>query len=311
MITLCIDYRDELLPVYPRCQVFCCSVTGGANPLSWFRPLDSNPMAAPIKNIFAKNNRGILLDVMVFVLQLVLIRLLTRYFIELTQRASADETFAKIALGLFFTGTFILPSAGAVFKRWHFHQRTRWRKQAAAPLGDGLAGCLFHPVSYFVVSLCLSLTGGVILCQLIFGEDFATRASIFLSLVFGVLLLSIVQTILVYRYFTPPKKAPSDAFWRDPRSDLLGDICIYLNMILFQILWGVLTSFPSAGVSSFEDFAGRLFALSLFALLLYFPPRIFYLVEDIHRPAAWGTILLANAPTLLRILFGVDISFGR
>jgi hypothetical protein len=263
------------------------------------------------KTIFAPNNRGILLDVLVFVLQLILIRLLTRYFIELMQRASADETFAKIALGLFFSGTFILPVAGAVLKRWHFHQRTRWRKQADAPLGDGLAGCLFHPIMYFVVSLCLSMTAGVILCQQIFGEDFATHASIFLSLIFGVLALSLVQTILVYRYFTPPKKAPAGAFWRDPRSELLGDICIYLNMILFQILWGVLTSFPAARVSSFEDFAGRLFVLGFFALLLYFPPRIFYLADDIHRPAAWGTILLANAPTLLRILFGVDISFTR
>lgn len=268
-------------------------------------------MAAPFKNIFAKHNRGILLDVLVFVLQLILIRLLTRYFIELIHRASAADTLAKIALGLFFSGTFILPAAGAVLKRWHFHQRTRWRKQAAAPLGDGLAGCLFHPVIYFVVSLCLSLAAGVILCGLIFGEDFATRASFFLSLVFGVLALSLVQTILVYRYFTPPKKAPSGAFWRDPRSELLGDICIYLNMVLFQIVWGLLTSFPAARVSGFEDFAGRLFVLGFLALLLYFPPRIFYLADDIDRPAAWGTILLANAPTLLRILFGVEISFTR
>lgn len=268
-------------------------------------------MPSPFKNIFAQNNRGILLDVLVFVLQLILIRLLTRYFIELIQRASADEAFAKIALGLFFSGTFILPTAGAVLKRWHFHQRTLRRKQTSAPLGDGLAGCLFHPIMYFVVSLCLSLVAGVILCEQIFGEDFANHASIFLSLVFGVLALSIVQTFLVYRYFTPPKKAPSGAFRRDARSELLGDICIYLNMILFQILWGLLTSFPAARVSGFQDFAGRLFLVCFFALLLYFPPRIFYLADDIHRPAAWGTILLANAPTLLRILFGINISFSH
>jgi hypothetical protein len=204
-----------------------------------------------------------------------------------------------------------LPAAGAVLKRWHFHRRTRWRKQTAAPLGDGLAGCLFHPIIYFVVSLCLSLTAGVILCEQVFGEDFAAHASLFLSLVFGVLVLSLVQTILVYRYFAPPKKAPAGAFRRDPRSELLGDICIYLNMILFQILWGVLTSFPAARVGGFEDFAGRLFFLGFFALLLYFPPRIFYLADDIHRPAAWGTILLANAPTLLRALFGIDLSVTR
>jgi hypothetical protein len=37
----------------------------------------------------------------------------------------------------------------------------------------------------------------------------SARASIFLSLVFGVLALSLGQTILVYRYFVLPKKAPS------------------------------------------------------------------------------------------------------
>jgi hypothetical protein len=268
-------------------------------------------MAAPLKNIFTQNNRGILLDVVVFVLQLILLRLLTRYFIELIHRASAAEAFAQIALGLFFFGTFILPVAGAVLKRWHFHQRTRWRKQMSAPLGDGLAGCLFHPIIYFVVSFCLSLAAGIILCEQVFGEDFNARASIFLSLVFGVLALSIGQTILVYRYFAKPKKAPSGAFWRNPRSELLGDICIYLNMILFQIMWGLLTSGPAGRVAGFEDFAGRLFFLCFFALLLYFPPRIFYLAEDIHRPAAWGTILLANAPTLLRVLFGIDLSVTR
>lgn len=268
-------------------------------------------MPAPVKNIFAKNNRGILLDVVVFVLQLMLIRLLTRYFIELVRRASADEAFAKIALGLFFAGTFILPAAGAVLKRWHFHQRNHWRKRTATPLGDGLAGCLFHPIIYFVVSLCLSMTAGVILCERVFGEDFSANAAIFLSLVFGVLLLSIVQTFLVYRYFSRPRKAPAGAFWREPRSELLGDVCIYLNMILFQILWGLLISGPAHRVAGVEDFAGRLFALGFVALLLYFPPRIFYLADDIHRRAAWGTMLLANAPTLLRVLLGINLSITR
>ena len=101
-----------------------------------------------VKNIFAETNRGILLDLVVFVLQLVLIRLLTRYFIELIRRASADEALAKLVLGLFFLGMFVLPPAGAILKRWHFHQRTRFRKQTGAPLGDGLAGCLFHPIIY-------------------------------------------------------------------------------------------------------------------------------------------------------------------
>jgi hypothetical protein len=43
-------------------------------------------------------------------------------------------------------------------------------------------------------------------------------------------------------------------------------------------------------------------------MLVYLPPRIFYLVEDINRPGAWLTMLLANSPTILRVLFGIDLS---
>jgi hypothetical protein len=40
-------------------------------------------------------------------------------------------------------------------------------------------------------------------------------------------------------------------------------------------------------------------------------PFCLYLAEDINRPAAWGTILLANSPTLLRVLFGIKLSIIR
>jgi uncharacterized protein (DUF486 family) len=98
---------------------------------------------------------------------------------------------------------------------------------------------------------------------------------------------------------------------RSPTSDWLGDVCIYVNMILFQILWNLLLSAPFARIAGVADFAGRLFVLGFVALLVYFPPRIFYLAEDINRPAAWGTILLANAPALLRVLFGINLSISR
>jgi len=39
-------------------------------------------------------------------------------------------------------------------------------------------------------------------------------------------------------------------------------------------------------------------------MLIYFPPRIFYLREDINRPRAWLTIGLANLPLITRLLLG-------
>jgi hypothetical protein len=46
--------------------------------------------------------------------------------------------------------------------------------------------------------------------------------------------------------------------------------------------------------------------LSLAPLLIYFPPRMVYLVEDLKRPLTWLTLLLANLPMLARILFGFN-----
>jgi hypothetical protein len=75
-------------------------------------------------------------------------------------------------------------------------------------------------------------------------------------------------------------------------------------MILFQVAWNLLTFAPLGSPSSFLEFCGRLFLLSFLALLIYFPPRMFYLAEDIHRPRTWLTMLLANSPVILRVLFG-------
>ncbi len=170
---------------------------------------------------------------------------------------------------------------------------------------------MLNPAFYLAVSICISTVVGVLLGEQIFGPDFHQNGAIFLPFIFGLLALSIIQTVLVYRYFSPPKKAPAGAFWRDQRSALLGDLCIFLNMILFQVLWNVMTSGPFARVKGFEDFAGRLFFLWFVSILVYFPPRIFYLAEDINRPASWLTTLLANSPVILRVLFGLNLNITR
>ncbi|MCA1635057.1 MAG: hypothetical protein LC802_15550 [Acidobacteria bacterium] len=268
-----------------------------------------------VKSIYAETNRGILLDVVVFLLSLILMRWLTKSFVNLARLASSGDTFAEFALGLFFLGMFVLPAAGAVLKRWHFHQRLARlpghragaNKRTSDPADNAAVGCFLHPAFYLAVSLCLAVTAVVILGTQVFGEDFHQNGAIFLPLIFGTLVLSILQTVAVYSYFEPPAKTPAREFWRDPRSALLGDACIYLNMIFYQVLWNVAVSSPFGRVTGFEDFAGRVFFLFFVALLVYFPPRIFYLAEDITRPTAWLTIFLANSPVILRVLLGIDL----
>ncbi|MDQ3908273.1 MAG: hypothetical protein M3268_07995 [Acidobacteriota bacterium] len=261
-----------------------------------------------IKELASPRNRGILLDVVVLVLNLLVTRMMTRSFMNLCLHLD-DDPNAQIYLGLFFSAMVVLPMAGAVIKRWHYHQRKLLRggrgneAQDASDLGKDPAGsCLFNPIFYFCLSFCVAMFAGLFLFGKIFGEDFDKRPGPFLTLLFSIITLSIVQTVLVYRYFTPPKKAPRSAFLRDPRSELLGDACLYLNMLLFQVVWNVVTFVPYRRLTDFEDLLGRLFFISFAALLIYFPPRIFYLADDIHRRSARITILLANAPVILRIL---------
>ena len=128
--------------------------------------------------------------------------------------------------------------------------------------------------------------------------------AIFVPLTFLGLALTILQTYLIYQYFSPPKKPPRWKFLRQPKSDILGDICLFLNMILFQVAWNLLTLSPLGRVSGLEEFCGRLFFLCFVALLIYFPPRMFYLAEDITRRRTWLTMLLANSPVILRVLIG-------
>jgi hypothetical protein len=55
-------------------------------------------------NILAKQNRGLLLDIFVFVLNIFLMRRLTRSFIDLFSLVSAEEPLAQLALSLVFLG---------------------------------------------------------------------------------------------------------------------------------------------------------------------------------------------------------------
>jgi hypothetical protein len=75
-------------------------------------------------------------------------------------------------------------------------------------------------------------------------------------------------------------------------------------MILYQVLWNLLTFAPLGRPSGPGEFIGRLLVLCFIALLIYFPPRMFYLAEDIHRRRTWITMLLANSPVIIRVLIG-------
>ncbi|MGH9929494.1 MAG: hypothetical protein ACREA9_09720 [Pyrinomonadaceae bacterium] len=255
-----------------------------------------------LAGLFKTANRGLLLDVVVFILNIFLMRLLTRQFIDLFSQVSAENPLAKLELGLTFAAMWLLPAAGAVLKRWRFHQRRN------APTLDSvesnLGGCLFNPIFYFCLNLVISSAVMASLGDFFLGKRALDTAAIFIPMIFAILILTIVQTFLIYRYFSPPKRPPKWDFLRTPQSETLGDICLFLNMILFQVFWNMLTFADLGHPSGVVEFLGRLFFLCFIALLIYFPPRMFYLAEDINRRSTWLTMLLANSPVIVRVLIG-------
>jgi hypothetical protein len=164
---------------------------------------------------------------------------------------------------------------------------------------------------YLVMMLLVSSTATIILTEVIFerGEGGDVGAVLIMVGFFW----SIFNTVLIYRYFVRPKKPPRWKFLATHQAAVLGDICMFLNVISLQILWNNLTtaesfwqqtlSTPLGRPGSFTDILGRFIVIGVLALLVYFPGRIFYLAGDRGRKIAWLTILLANLPLLLRAVF--------
>lgn len=230
-------------------------------------------------------------------------RWLTRYFLDLFQLASNDERLAQFTLSLMCVAMWVLPAAGAVLKRWHFHHRLQ-KEGRTVEWDSNIGGCLFNPIFYFCLNLVLLSAILAGLGEFLFGRRLLNTGAIFVPSIFLGLIFTIVQTYLIYRYFSAPKKPPRSEFLRQPESEMLGDVCIFVNMILFQVVWNTLTFADLGRPSGPLEFFGRLFFLCFLAMLTYFPPRMFYLVEDINRRRTWATMLLANSPVILRVLIG-------
>jgi hypothetical protein len=79
----------------------------------------------PLARLFAKTNRGLLLDVLVFIVNLFLMHFVTRLFMGVFAEVSAENPLAQLVLTLTLAAMWILPAAGAVLKRWHFHERLK------------------------------------------------------------------------------------------------------------------------------------------------------------------------------------------
>jgi len=266
-------------------------------------------IAAPhfrVKDLFSRNNRGLLLDIVVFIANILFMQFLTGLVIRLFQGMSSEYPLAKLGLGLIFLAMWLLPLAGAVLKRRHFHQRLAAQGKTVAGAETKLAGCLFNPIFYFCLNLVITSAVLTTLGDFLFGKQLLNSGAAFVPFIIAGFILTVLQTYFIYRYFSTPKVESQSQFLRSPQSEVLGDVCLFLNMMFFQVFWNMITFAPLGQPSSFLEFGGRLFFLCFIALLIYFPPRMFYLAEDINQRRTCLTMLIANSPVILRVLIGAE-----
>lgn len=146
------------------------------------------------KTVFALGNRGILLDIVAFLISLLLMQVLTTFTQRLVGQAEQD-LLAKLVIGLFFAGLFFLQPLGPVLKRWSFHQRFKFNTNSAS-------GCLLFWFMwvYLVMMLLLSGTATTILTEVFF-ERGSPASEIGPLLVLIGVVLSVVNAVFIYRYF--------------------------------------------------------------------------------------------------------------
>lgn len=244
-----------------------------------------------------QNGPGRGLDIFIFILNLFFLPKLAEWFLQVIKRTSAgDENAAKwlFAIGV---ALLVLAPAGATLKRWHAHQR---QEQG---LSDPMASCLFNPIFYFCLIIIVYSAVQAYIFQEIYGRG-EPGGDVFMGSLCGGITVCIVHTWLVYRYFSKPKAPPKTAFLRSSASKWIGDGLIFANATLFQLFWNLFVDIGFPRVGSASEAAARVPLLIFMALLLYFPPRIFYLAQD-RKAGAWLSMLIANAPTIFRFVIGV------
>lgn len=262
-------------------------------------------MAAHINQLLrfvtANANRGFLLDCFVFILNLGAMSFLSRLFVTTVQRASDDTGAQNILFGMAIA-MFVLAPLGATLKRWRHHQDVKDAREA-----DPMGSCLFNPIFYFCLTALIFATVNAFLLERVYGRNDPRGDAFVISILAG-LALMVTHTVLVYRYFSPPAREPRIAFLRSRAAALIGDVLLFANMVLFQLVWNLLTLLEVPHPHSLGDVLARTGFLLFIALLLYFPPRMFYLADDVKKRRTWIMVLLANLPVLVRVLVGTEPS---
>jgi hypothetical protein len=251
--------------------------------------------------VITGRNRGIVLDVIVFIVNLLLMSdASTRIndWIGIGRGRPNDANAMSIMLGycalaclLPATGAFLKYVSGSQKHTPHFYRKT-WGKQFFSMMTIILILQFLSQAVFFIAEY--NYQGKL----LAFMPDAGTL-SLFLKILLPICIIFIlINPFIVRLNFTKNRRHYLSGFVRDG-VEFFGDTALFLNMILFQVFWGIFMADLT------QDWGGvleRVLALAITSLLLYFPPRLIYLADDGHRGIAWVTMLLANIPIIIRII---------
>jgi hypothetical protein len=107
-------------------------------------------------------------------------------------------------------------------------------------------GCWFFwflPV-YLVMMLVVAGLAATLTTEAFF-EPGSPAAQFSLLLLAAGFVYAVVSAVIIYRYFVPPRKQPRCSWLMTPQAEIWGDVCMFLNVILLQILWNCLTAAPT------------------------------------------------------------------
>jgi hypothetical protein len=268
------------------------------------------------RQILQYRNRGLLLDIAVFLCQLILIRVLTNLSLNFVRQAQ-QSVLAKTAIGIFLIALFLLQPLGPVLKRWSFHKHfPTFEKDLGALISLFLSFYKFFYIGSMAIMIYLAYS--------YFAEAFGSVSenatliapdSLEKIVVAAAIVLPIIGGVFVFRYFRKPEREPGLKFLMTPQAEVLGDLCMFLNIICFQILFSVYFSSPHfwnamhkttrLASGQLDRLSGRLYLAAIAAMIVYIPPRIFYLVPTSlpRRLLTWLFMLLANLPLIFSIVF--------
>lgn len=263
-----------------------------------------------IQTVLHPQNRGKLFDVLIFFFHFAAIFISSRLALNLFREAAGGNKLSQFAIGSMCLGVFLIMPLAASLKRWSYQNRFPKEKKKVKKkkpedddeFKDGIV--TFFVIMFWAVMFFFGIGAFLLFSNIFFGDKNVSKLIVFVAFTV-VLILSILQTVFVLAYFHPYENEPTFAFLKTPKAEWFGDILLFLNMIIFQTIWAMVLKTQVGAVSGLADLIARAIVLFMIALFFYFPPRIFYLLEDITDKKTWLTMLLANSPTILRFLIGI------